>query len=88
MASEITSDGVKIGEILVGAVGESEEMLWVVTRVVGKYKVEAVCATRDLELKIGINTTGINGDDHDFRRARFIPRRSDADEQLGTVVPF
>lgn len=90
MAAEITSEGVKVGEILLGSIDEeADPMLWVVTRVIGKNKCEAVAAVRDIEIKIGIKTFGINGEDHQFKRVRFVKDGSHTvKNRLGSIIPF
>lgn len=89
MASEITNEGVKLGELLLGSVNEeAPEMLWVVTRIIGKSKVEALAATRDLEVRITIRTAGINGEDHQFQRVRFASGNIGNKKRVGSLIEF
>lgn len=89
--NEMTNEGVKVGEMLLGAVGDDTPLLlWTVTKVIGKSKVEALCATRDLELRITVNTRQINDSsyEHQFVRVRYVPSSESIAglKRLGSLV--
>jgi hypothetical protein len=89
--NEMTNEGVRVGELLLGAINDnSPVMLWTVTRVIGKSKVEAVAATREFELKITVSTRQINDPsyDHQMLRVRYVPSEESIAglKRLGSLV--
>jgi hypothetical protein len=77
--NEMTNEGVRVGELLLGAINDnSPVMLWTVTRVIGKSKVEAVAATREFELSY----------DHQMLRVRYVPSEESIAglKRLGSLV--